>query len=247
MTLPDKAHISENSFLQSIAKQHGYIDRCMTHSIEYSKKLLLPYLANSSSVLEVGPAEGYLSEFLFNNSSRYEIVEPSKIFAENLTNRFPESIVNCCMIEDFSSKEKYDLILLSHVLEHVIDPVSVLKRCQNFMNEKTILFCVVPNSHSIHRQAAVTMGLLDKEDQLNESDVIHGHKRVYNIRLLNNHFLEADLNIISSGGYWLKPLSNSQLEKSWSDEMLSAFMTLGESYPEISAEIYVVTRLKSYK
>ena len=86
-----------------------------------------------------------------------------------------------------------------------------------------------------------------KEDQLNESDVIHGHKRVYNIRLLNNHFLEADLNIISSGGYWLKPLSNSQLEKSWSDEMLSAFMTLGESYPEISAEIYVVTRLKSYK
>ncbi len=243
MNLPDQSRISENASIQAISQQHGYIDKCMTHSIEYSKKLVFPYLKNSSSILEIGPAEGYLSEFLAENSSRYEIVEPSKIFAKDLTNRFPQSIVNCCMIEDFNTKEKYDFILLSHVLEHVIDPVYVLRLCQNFMKENSTLFCIVPNSHSIHRQAAVQMGLLDKEDQLNESDIMHGHKRVYDMSLLNNHFLDADFNILSSGGYWLKPLSNSQIEKSWSDEMLSAFMTLGESYPDISAEIYVASCL----
>ena len=243
MTLPDQSRISENASIQAISQKHGYIDRCMAHSIEYSKKLVLPYLRNSTSILEIGPAEGFLSEFLFDNTSYYEIVEPSKLFAKDLKNRFPQSIVNCCMIEDFNTRKKYDFILLSHVLEHVIDPVSVLRRCQNFVKENSILFCIVPNSHSIHRQAAVKMGLLEKEDQLNESDILHGHKRVYDISLLNNHFLNADFNIISSGGYWLKPLSNSQIEKSWSDDMLSAFMALGESYPDISAEIYIASCL----
>ena len=82
-----------------------------------------------------------------------------------------------------------------------------------------------------------------KKQVKNESDVLHGHKRVYDMNLLNNHFLNADFNIVSSGGYWLKPLSNSQIEKYWSDEMLSAFMALGESYPDISAEIYVASCL----
>mgnify|MGYP006219512491 CR=1 FL=1 len=72
------------------------------------------------------------------------------IFAKDLKSRFPQSIVNCCMVEDFNTRKKYDFILLSHVLEHVIDPVSVLRRCQNFMKESSTLFCIVPNLSLIH-------------------------------------------------------------------------------------------------
>ena len=42
------------------------------------------------------------------------------------------------------------------------------------------------------------------------------------------------------GGYWLKPIANSQIEQSWTPEMLEAFMQLGEQYPDIAAEIYVI-------
>jgi hypothetical protein len=68
----------------------------------------------------------------------------------------------------------------------------------------------------------------------------HGHRRVFDPTSFRAAFSGAGLNIEHFGGYWLKPLSNAQIEKSWTPEMLSAFMTLGEKYPEIAAEIYVV-------
>ena len=50
------------------------------------------------------------------------------------------------------------------------------------------------------------------------------------------------LEIEAFGGYWLKPLSNGQIEQDWTPQMVEAFMKLGERYPDIAAEIYVVAR-----
>ena len=41
----------------------------------------------------------------------------------------------------------------------------------------------------------------------------------------------------------MKPLANSQLESWFSEEMIDAFMILGERYPDIAGEIYVVAKL----
>ena len=38
----------------------------------------------------------------------------------------------------------------------------------------------------------------------------------------------------------MKPVSNAQIEASWTPEMVEAFMVLGERYPDIAGEIYVV-------
>ena len=40
----------------------------------------------------------------------------------------------------------------------------------------------------------------------------------------------------------MKPLSNAQIESQWTPQMLEAFFQLGERYPDIAAEIYVVAR-----
>jgi hypothetical protein len=92
----------------------------------------------------------------------------------------------------------------------------------------------------LHRQAAVLLGLLEFEEQLNEADIHHGHRRVYNPETFRRDFLKAGLTIEVFGGYWLKPVSNAQIEQSWTSEMLQAFMKLGERYPDISAEMYIV-------
>ena len=46
-----------------------------------------------------------------------------------------------------------------------------------------------------------------------------------------------------SGGYWLKPVSNAQIEEAGNPEMLKAFMQMGERYPDIAAEIYIKAEL----
>ena len=88
------------------------------------------------------------------------------------------------------------------------------------------------------------MGLLQAEDELNELDKHHGHRRVFNPESFRQAFYQSGYNIDYFGGYWLKPVSNSQIEANWTAEMLEAFMKLGERYPDIAGEIYVVASHK---
>lgn len=60
-----------------------------------------------------------------------------------------------------------------------------------------------------------------------------------------NIFIESNLNVDVFGGYWLKPISNHQIEEDWSTEMLNAYMQLGESYPDIAGEIYVIASIST--
>lgn len=105
------------------------------------------------------------------------------------------------------------------------------------------MITAVPNAHSLHRQAAVLMNILSSENQLGETDKINGHRRVYNLPMLKEHFVQAGLKVKESSGYWLKPLSNSQINGVWSQELIDAYLKLGEMYPEIAGEIYVVATL----
>ena len=84
------------------------------------------------------------------------------------------------------------------------------------------------------------MGILREEDTLNELDLHHGHRRVFNPETFRNCVAPAGLKIEIFGGYWMKPVSNAQIEASWTPEMIEAFMVLGERYPDIAGEIYVV-------
>ena len=84
------------------------------------------------------------------------------------------------------------------------------------------------------------MSLLETEHALNEMDVRHGHRRLYDPETFRSDVLQAGLRITVFGGYWLKPVSNAQIQESWSPGMLEAFMALGERYPDTAAEIYVI-------
>jgi hypothetical protein len=98
----------------------------------------------------------------------------------------------------------------------------------------------VPNARSLHRQAAVLMGLLGVETELNDTDRRIGHRRVYTPETFRADFYRAGLSVDVFGGYWLKTLSNQQIQDSWTEDMIAAFLQLGERYPDVAAEIYVV-------
>jgi 2-polyprenyl-3-methyl-5-hydroxy-6-metoxy-1,4-benzoquinol methylase len=131
-------------------------------------------------------------------------------------------------------------VILGHVLEHVDDPVAILRQVRGWLAPGGRVLAAVPNSRSLHRQAATLMGLLPFEEAMNERDIHHGHRRVYNPETFRREFLEAGLDLEVFGGYWLKPVSNGQLEASWTADMVDAFLRLGERYPDIAAEIYVI-------
>jgi len=181
-----------------------------------------------------------MTEMLAASFPELTVVDGSKQFCDSLHERFPSVNVIESLFERFEPQTRFDTIVLGHVLEHVESTSLLLRSVRSWLNPGGIVCSAVPNARSIHRQAAVMMGLLATEHSLNEMDRHHGHRRVYDPESYRADFLAAGLRVLIFGGYWLKPLSNAQIEQTWTPDMLEAFMQLGERYPDIAGEIYVI-------
>lgn len=229
----------EEKRLNEIASNSMYSFGVNEYMIKYSGQLFLRNMSEGS-VLEMGPAEGVMTDILVKRFADYTVVDGAKVFVDSIKKRHPNVQGEVSCFEDFKPERKFKNIILGHVLEHVENPVQILKKCKLLLEEGGKIVASVPNCNSVHRQAAVKMGLLNHVNDLNEADLHHGHRRVYSFQEFINDFESAGLTIQKSGGYWLKPMSNKQIEGTWTSDMIWAFMELGEQYPEIAAEIYVV-------
>jgi 2-polyprenyl-3-methyl-5-hydroxy-6-metoxy-1,4-benzoquinol methylase len=233
---------NEKNNLENIAKDSLYAAGANRATIKYSFEIFSRYI-NGGNLLEMGPAEGVMTELFYESGHDLTLVEGAAIFCDSLKQRFPNAEVVQSLFEEYRPGKLFDNIVLGHVLEHVDDPVHILQCAAQWLTPQGRILAAVPNSRSLHRQAAVIMGLLPFEEALNDMDRHHGHRRVFNPETYRHAFLQAGLKIEVFGGYWLKPISSGQIEAHWSDEMLQAFMKLGERYPDIAGEIYVVATL----
>ena len=231
---------TERARLERISGVSLYSAGVNSVSMKYAFKIAERHMVGDS-ILEMGPAEGVMTELLVATGKKLTLVEGSALFCDSLRRRFPQAQTIHSLFEEFQPNELFDNIILGHVLEHVENPVDILSRAKRWLKPGMgRLFGAVPNARSLHRQAAVIMGILREEDALNEMDIHHGHRRVFNPESFRNAFFQAGLKIEIFGGYWMKPVSNAQIEASWTHEMIEAFMGLGERYPDIAGEIYVV-------
>jgi len=231
----------ERSILETVASESWYLEPMALATIRHSFTVFRRYIRPGDRVLEMGPAEGTMTELLLKDGFEVEAVEGSSTFVQTLRERFPSLIVHEALFEEFAPSHKFDVIILGHVLEHVDDPVAILRRLRDWLLPETgRVLIAVPNARSLHRQAAVIMGLIPSEYTMSEKDCHHGHRRIYNPETLRADFIEAGLKIEAFGGYWMKPLSDRQLEQQWTPQQLAAYMTLGERYPDIAGELVVV-------
>jgi len=190
--------------------------------------------------LEMGPAEGLMTLLIVNDFEKLDIVDASKKLLDQIKGK-TNIRKFCSYFEEFNPDIRYDTIIMDHVLEHIEKPIEVLKKVKNWLNTKGRLIIGVPNANSIHRLAAAKMGLLNSKYSLNERDKKLGHYRVYDFKELLNHIQGAGFSfIINKGGILLKPLSYSQMQEQWDENILQAFIDLGKDLPDYAAEIFLV-------
>jgi len=210
-------------------------DRRMVH---FRYRTLRPHLRGPNG-LELGTAEGEMTRLLLPNFESLTVVDG----AGDLLARIPDTPGTHkirSLFEDFQPALRFDTIVMEHVLEHVEDPVALLRRATTWLTPLGHLLIGVPNANSIHRLAAVKMGLLSHPAQLNERDIQLGHRRVYTPETLCADIAAGGLRVAERGGVFLKPISNSQIETQWSDPMIDAFFQLGNEFPDIAAEIFAL-------
>ncbi len=203
-------------------------------------------LARGRSCLELGSADGEMTVILEKYFDHIVSVDGSQEYVLRTKARVtPKTQVIQAMFEELELAEQFDTIIISHVLEHVADPVNIMDRAKHWIAPGGALLVVVPNADSLHRKAAVYMGLLKRCDELNEMDKRLGHRRVYSPITLCADIEKAGLCVGRTGGIFLKVLSNAQLEATWTDEMIAAYYQLGFEFPQNCAEIWVECLLPS--
>ena len=231
----------EHQRLDTIASDSWYGKGLNAATVEYSVRIFSRYW-RPGSCLELGPAEGLATASLVTHFDDLTCVDGAATFCQQIRERHPGIHVTCSLVEQYEPGRTFDNIVLGHVLEHVEDPATVLARVKTWLNPNGRLFASVPNARSLHRQIGVVMGVLATEDSLNAADVHHGHRRVYDPESFRRECSAAGLRVEVFGGYWIKPAANAHLEAHWTPEMIEAAMVVGERYPDIAAEIFVVAR-----
>lgn len=230
----------EVEWQEHVARTFDYFDGICEASTEYALSIIRPYLVGKR-ILEVGPADGHMTRG-FENEFDLTLVDPSATLCQRLRQSFPSARVICTLVEDFEPSEHFDNILLCHMLDHVRDAQRVVRMAAGWLSPGGKIIAIAPNSDSLHRQAAVQMGLLPAANAFSERDQVQGKRRIFNREEFRSLFSSVGLNIEFFGGYWLKPLSNRQIEEQWTPQMIAAFFALGERYPEIAAEMCLVAR-----
>ena len=194
--------------------------------------------------LEMGVADGEMSSRIAHSFPQLTIVDGSRLHLDQTTARLRALGVAGietvhAMFEDYIPSAAFDAVFMAHILEHLEDPVAVLRRVATWLNFGGRVFMAVPNCNSLHRHIGVKMGLLSHIDAMNEQDRLVGHARVYHPKLFRDHVAEAGLREVHFGGLMVKPLDNRQMQ-TWPPELIEAFFAISDDFPEICSELYVV-------
>ncbi len=112
-------------------------------------------------VLEIGCYDGYLLRLLERRGARGLGVEPSASAAAHGSERWGIEIRAGRFEDQELAPGSFDLIALSHVLEHLTDPRATLERCHRLLAPGGHLFVEVPNVLRPRVESAVNFFTFD--------------------------------------------------------------------------------------
>ena len=211
----------------------------------YVLRSLDPFL-RAGKALEMGCFRGDTTVLLASRFADLTVIEASSDLVAVARARVSPSVQFVhSTFEAADLRERFDSIFILHTLEHLDDPIAVLKRTASWLAPGGRLFIVVPNANAPSRQIAVHMGLIEHNAAVTEGEEKHGHRRTYALDTLERDATGAGLRVIHRGGVFFKPLANYQFDKLMggdviSEQFLEGCYRLGMRYPDLCASIFLV-------
>jgi len=202
---------------------------------------------NKGSLLELGSFKGDFTWRFLPYFDDVTCVEASRVAVEAAGRKLGDKVHFVhSRFEAATLPKRYDNIVLTHVLEHIDDPVRLLKRINDeWLAEGGRLFLVCPNANAPSRQIAVKMGLITHNAAVTPAEAEHGHRRTYALDTLERDAAAAGLRVVQRSGIFFKALANFQWDRLLatdivSEEYLEGCYQLGHQYPDLCASIFLM-------
>lgn len=209
-------------------------------------KSFIPFF-RPGSLLELGSFKGDFTNRLLPWFDDITCVEASDVAIGQARSRFGDKVafVNG-LFESVVLPKRYDNIVLTHVLEHLDDPVLVLKRINDeWLADGGRLFLVCPNANAPSRQIAVKMGLITHNSAITPAEAAHGHRCTYTLDTLERDAVAGGLAVVQRSGIFFKALANFQWDRLLqtdiiSPEYLDGCYKLGQQYPNLCSSVFLM-------
>jgi 2-polyprenyl-3-methyl-5-hydroxy-6-metoxy-1,4-benzoquinol methylase len=208
---------------------------------------LISELAKGTRVLDVGCNDGLTTKHLCAMFPHVVGLDGSEDCIKTARERVPEATFYTAMVGDWDTEERFDTILMINFVEHIDDPVALLRRCKRWLAEDGVIIIFVPNALSLNRRIGTAMGIIKNCYELTPYDVTVGHVRFYDAETLRLAITLSGLSVINIGGVMLKPFSNTQMEgflqgQDNREEICEALYVVGQKMPNLANSIWAVCR-----
>jgi len=202
---------------------------------------------SGSRLLELGCARGDFTQRLLPHFEEICCVEAASDAVQAARARLGGRVqVEQGLFEEVSLDGRFDTVVMTHVLEHLDDPVTVLRRVNTEWlapGGRFLLAC--PNANAPSRQIAVKMGLIEHNAAVTPAEAVHGHRRTYALDTLERDAVRVGLRVVHRSGIFFKALANFQWDRLLQTDIVSpAYLegcyALGQQYPDLCASIFLV-------
>ena len=180
------------------AYQNSYTEEEKVHIINTIKQK--HHIINSiqdslkGKLLDIGCGEGWVLQYFQDYGWDVTGLDYSSFGVEGNCPSMLNKVVVGNIYDNLTKLDtKYDVIWLDNVLEHVLDPFSLLVQITNIMSEGCILMIEVPNDFSLIQQKLLEMKYIDNTFWVTPPD----HISYFNREGLNNICDAAGLTKIS--------------------------------------------------
>lgn len=198
---------------------------------------VLHHAGKARSLLELGLGHGYTTDIFSARFARHVVLEGSPAVIRNFRDKHPDcraEIVET-WFEKFETDERFDVIVMGFILEHVDDPLLIIRRCRDLLAPGGRMFLAVPNAEVLNRRLGQLAGMLDDVTALSENDMLLGHRRFYTVATLSADIAQAGCGVDRMEGIYLKPFTTRQMVSLQLDrKVIDALCSAGIDYPELS-------------
>lgn len=211
-----------------------------TIQLKWYPQRIANFCKDASSLLELGLGHGITASVFQQHFNRHVVIDASPAVIQNYRQRFPDSKIEIVesYFELFDTSERFDVIVFGYILEHVDDPIQILKHFRTFLAPGGRMFVTVPNAEVLNRRLGHLAGLLPDMKELSEHDLLLGHKRYYTVDSLRKDIETSGYKVTRMEGIYLKPLTTSQMMSLNLDEkIIDALCLVAIDYPELSCGI----------
>lgn len=175
-----------------------YQNKSINYGIAKTRKRKILELVGeikNSRILDIGCATGYLGTEIKNKGNHVAGIEISKQVAKE-AEKVLDKVYTFDLQKDWPSeiqKDKYDLAILAEVLEHVFDPVQVLRNIYNTLGENGEIVITTPNILAWPNRIKFLLGQFKYTDQ---GTFDFGHIRFFTYDYLKKVLSESSFDLI---------------------------------------------------